>query len=505
MTAISTAVGLERKSRTSGYKINKGFFDNDTPNLPQLIAVLGEANSANQGSLDTDPYEVTSAKEAAERYGYGSPLHQMFRILRPLSGEGVGGIPTIAFPQTSDAGATPTVNEWTLTGTATANATHRFVIGGRTSLDFQEYSYSVATGDTATAVAAKIADAINSVLGSPVSAVAAAGVLTLTTKWEGLTSASLKTGVEFTAAAGIAYSLTTETAGAGAVDLTDALNAFGEDWYTVVINPYGTAHLATLETANGTPDPDNPTGRYQGQIFKPFVAFFGSTLDDKDDIALITDAAARQEQVTNVLCPAPKSEGFPWEAAANAAFLFARTMQDTPHLDVNNQSYPDMPIPSNGQIGDMSEYNNRDFLLKAGSSTVILKNGAYVIQDLVSTYHPEGEDPLQYNYARNLNLDWNVAYAYRLLEDLFVKDHVLVADNQVTDVAKAIKPKEWRARVQEFFADLGTRALLNDPAFSVSTLNVQISSTNPNRFETFFRYKRTGIARIESTDVEAGF
>ena len=92
MTAISTAIGSERRSRVSGYKIKKGFFDNVTSNLPQVIAVFGEANEANQASLSVAKKEITSAQEAAELYGYGSPLHQQFRILRPISGEGVGGI-----------------------------------------------------------------------------------------------------------------------------------------------------------------------------------------------------------------------------------------------------------------------------------------------------------------------------------------------------------------------------------------------------------------------------
>ena len=48
-------------------------------------------------------------------------------------------------------------------------------------------------------------------------------------------------------------------------------------------------------------------------------------------------------------------------------------------------------------------------------------------------------------------------------------------------------------------------ALINEPKFSKESLQVGVSETNPNRFETFFRYKRIGIARIESTTVEAGF
>lgn len=506
MTAISTAVGLERKSRTSGYKIKKGNFEPNTPNLPQIVAIFGEANTANQEGLDTDPFEFTSSQEVGVRYGYGSPLHQMARILRPSTSAGIAGIPTVIIPQVSDPAATATVHEWTITGSATENTTHSLVIAGRKNVDFTEYAFSIVKDDTPTQIAQKIADAVNGVLGSPVTATAALGVLSLTTKWKGETSTSLKTKVATgNKTAGIGYSQTTNTAGAGVVSLAAALTHFGNTWYTAIINPYGEQHLDTLEQFNGIPDPETPTGRYQGTVFMPLMAFFGSTESDRTVLAAITDAAGRVEQVTNVLCPAPKSEGFPWEAAANVVRVFARVMQDTPQLDINIKSYPDMPVPDNAEIGDMSSYNNRDFLVKKGCSTVTLENGAYKVQDLVTTYHPEGENPLQYAYARNLNLDWNVSFTYRVIENISVKDHVLIRDSQITDVAKAIKPSEWKAVLSGIFENLAERALINDPEFSKASLNVQVSDTNPDRFETSFRYRRTGIARIQSTDVEAGF
>lgn len=508
MSTISTAIGVERKSRVNGFKIKKGFFDNETPNLPQIIAVLGEANTANQAGLTTVKKEITSAQEAAEEYGWGSPIHQQMRILRPVGSEGVGGIPTIVFPQISDGAATPTIHEWTVTGTATANATHTAVIAGRRSLDFQNYSFSVVSGDTAAQVAQKLADAINGVLSSPVSATVAGAVVTVTTKWEGASSANLVTSMDNgNNAVGITYTQTSQTDGAGTVDLAATLAQFGDDWYTIVLNPYGSdaTILATLEQFNGIPDDENPTGRYVGRIFKPFVALFGSTLDDKDDLALITDAAARVNQVTNVLCPAPKSSGFPAEASANAAAIFARIAQDTPELDVNGKNYPDMPTPDDSLIGDLSDYENRDFLVKKGCSTVILENGAYQLQDFVTTYHPEGETPLQYAYPRNLMVDWNVRDGYGILEDRNVKDRVLVLDGQVTDAAKSVKPKQWAAVLYDYFDDLAIAGLIKDPDFSKNSLRVEINTTNPDRFDTFFRYRRTGIARIQSTDVEAGF
>lgn len=507
MTAISTAIGTERRSRVSGFKITKGFFQEDTPNLPQIIAIFGEANTANQAGLTTDKKEITSAQEAGEEYGFGSPLHQIMRILRPVSGDGVGGIPTIVFPQPAAVGSTASTIEITITGPATGNATHNLVIGGRNSVDFQTYEFSVVTGDTATEIGDKIVDAVAGVLGSPVSAVNVAGVVTFTTKWTGLTSTEVKVSVSTgSSTAGVLYAQTASTAGTGTPDLAASFVEMGQDdWYTLVINPYATARLTEFEQFNGKADPLNPTGRYVGNVFKPFVALFGSTLDDKDDIIAITDAALRKGEQTNALCPAPKSDATSWEAAANMCAIYSRVAQDTPHLDVNNLEYPDMPAPENQSIGDMADYNNRDLLVKAGSSTVRLVQGKYRVQDFVTTYHPDGEVPLQYAYVRNLTLDFNVAFGYKALEAVNVLDHVIVDDNQNTTAAKTVKPKEWKGILFEYYDDLGERGLITDVAFSKTNTQVQRGDTNPDRFETNFKYKRTGTARITSTDAQAGF
>ena len=501
MSVISTAVGLDRISRVSGYNIKRGVFNNDTQNLPQMIAVFGEANTANQSGLTTTKVEVTSAAQAGELFGYGSPIHSMMRILRPINGDGVGGIPTVVFPQISD--GTATARAWTVTGTANANATHTVYVNGRTNIDFKQYSFDVAIGDTPTVIAGKISDAINSVLSSPCIAIHETGVVTAKTKWNGATSAEFNISIGYgTNAAGLAYSQTTSTDGSGTVDLAPSLAQFGDDWYTMVLNPYGQAQLDVLEAFNGLPNDTNPTGRYSGLIFKPFCAYFGTTVSNQGDLSDLTN---RPAQVTNVACVAPNSLGFSWESAANVVALASVVYQNNPNLDVNNLAYPDMPIPSNGDIGDMKDYNNRDFLVKKGCSTVLLKNGAYVIQDLVTTYHPDGEVPLQYAYPRNLNIDWNVSDSYRTLETLYLKDKTLVADGQIVDVEGCIKPSEWKGIVYDLFDGEAEKALINDPEFSKSSLTVQISTLNPNRFETTFKYKRTGIARIESTTASAGF
>jgi len=506
MASLSSAIGTERRSRTSGFAIKKGFFSNETDNLPQMIAIFAQANTANQASISIEKKEITSSDEAGRIYGYGSPIHQIMRILRPNSEVGVGGIPTVVFPQLETVGFTETSFEVVVSGTATKNSTHFLRIAGRESLDFKPYSFSIVKGDTSSVIAQRILDVINNNLSSPVTATLVSSTITLKTKWKGASSAGLTLKFNNNGEpSGISYAVADKVNGSGVVNLSNSLNLIGSDWYTIVLNSYGESVLDIFEQFNGSPSASIPTGRYEGSVFKPFMAFFGSTKSTLADLSTITNAAARIDQVTNVLCPAPNSDAFPYEAAANVVRLFARTMQDTPEIDVNGFAYPDMPAPIDGNIGDMSNYDNRDFLIKKGCSTVILDKGQYIIQDLVTTYHPDGENPLQFNYCRNLNLDWNVADSYRTLEKIRLRDKVIIRDTQVTDSKNAIKPKEWKAVLFDLFDEMGKKALINEPEFSKQSLQVAIPTTNPNRFETFFRYKRTGIARVESTTAEAGF
>lgn len=497
---ISTAVGSELVSRIVGYQLNKGNFSETSPNLPQRVAILGEANTANQGSLDLSPKEILSSQEAGETYGFGSPIHIMMRILRSVNGGNIGGIPTIVYPQAEGA-ATAAVREVTPTGTATANGTHTLVINGRTAIDGSRYDFVVVDGDTPAVIIGKMNDAVNAVLGSPVIATGVTESV-LTTKWAGLTSEDIDVVVDTNGnGLGVTYAVVSTATGAGTPPVTTALNLFGSNWNTIVVNPYSVSTvLDELEAFNGIPDPTTPTGRYTGIVMKPFVALFGDTSVDP---STVTDA--RLAEVTNAACPAPNSKGFPMEAAANMTLLFARVMQDKPNLDVNPGSYVDMPIPSDGVIGGMSDYLTRDAIVKKGSSTVDLVASKYQIQDFVTTYHPVGEVPPAYRYARNLMLDFNVRYGYLLLELINVVDKTIANDNDVITITDFIKPKQWKQIIGDYAEDLARRGLIADPAFMQDSLLVGISGTNPDRLETFFRYKRTGIARISSTTAEAGF
>lgn len=494
------AVGAERISAVVGYTITKGDFRESSPNLPQRIAVLCEANTANQATLDTTPWQVTSLSAVGSRYGYGSPAYLICRILFPRFGGGIGGIPVVIYPQEEAAGATAKVFEITPTGTATSNATHTLIIGGRDNVDAQFYNFGVSVGDTIAEINDKMTDAINNVLGAPGTATNTDYVTTFTSKWKGLTANSLTITVETNGNdAGITYAVSSTQNGAGTPDIQDALDAFGNNWNTIVINSYtSTSIMTVLEVFNGIADPETPTGRYTGTIMKPFIALTGSTADDPSSV---TDA--RKNEMTISVSPAPLSQGLPMEAAANDAYLFATCAQNTPHLDILNKFYPDMPTPTS--IGSMESYDERDRIVKLGCSTVDLNGGKYQYKDPVTTYHPEGEIPPQYRYRRDLMIDFNIRYGYYLLEQENVVGHVIANDNDTVSATNVIKPKQWKQVLGKYFDDLVARGLIVDAAFSKASLVVTIDSVNPNRLNTSFRVKRSGVARISATTAETGF
>jgi len=497
----SDAVGLERISRIVGYKLTKGDFSNSTPNLPMRVAILAEANAANQSGLDTDATEITSAAQAGNLYGFGSPIYHIMRILRPVFGGGIGGIPTIVYAQAEASGASAKVLEVTPSGVATGNGTHTLKIGGRAGVDAEFYDISIVTGDTTDDITAKMVDAVNNVIGAPVIATDTTYEGVFTSKWKGATADELTITVDTNGNdLGITYAVVSTASGAGTPSISAALTQFGNEWNTIVINGYSTntTVMSALEAFNGIPDPNAPTGRYSGIVFKPFIAVTGSTAADPSSI---TDA--RKANVTIAIAPAPLSAGFTFEAAANMVALFARQVQDTPHLDVAGQSYPDMPTPLS--IGVMSAYDDRDSIVKKGCSTVDLVAGRYQVQDFVTTYHPVGEIPPQFRYCRNLMIDFNVRYGYWLRELTNVVDHAIANDTDTVTASKVIKPKTWKQVLNSYADNLSVRALISDPAFMKESLTVNVSTTNPDRLETFFRYKRSSFTRIASTTAEAGF
>jgi len=500
--SVSNSVSQNRIAAAVGYMLTSGNFNTTTDNLPQRINILGEANHANQGALVADtPAQITSATQAATLYGAGSPIHAVCRILFPINGGGTN-VPVYAYPQAEADSAAARIQTITVTGPATAGGTHYVNVGGRNNVDGAYYQVNIASADTATAVATKIKNAINAVAGSPVTATSSGAVVTVTTKWYGLTAETLGLTMDASLApsTSLTYTVAETQAGVGTPSVTNALTLFGSEWGTQIINCYGeNATVCTaLEAANGFPAQSGGTGRFAGITFKPFVALTGSVDDDPTSFT-----SPRSAQCTIAICPAPLSPAQHYEAAANMAVLSGNTWANDPKDDVYGQVYPDMPLPPAGTVPAMMNYNIRDTYVQAGCSTIIIEQNQWKVQQFVTTFF-DGTLTPAYRFARNLMIDFNIAYGLKLIEITNVQGATICKDSDNVNAAKIIKPKQLKGLIFDYIDQIVTKAWIADDTFSKNSVTVIINPSNNNRLDNTWSYKRTGTAYILATTVAAG-
>jgi len=92
-----------------------------------------------------------------------------------------------------------------------------------------------------------------------------------------------------------------------------------------------------------------------------------------------------------------------------------------------------------------------------------------------------------------------------LIEVVNVLNKVIANDNDIVSASNVIKPKIWKAIVSDMIENLVLRGLIVDAQFSIDSIVVAISTVNPDRFTTTFKYKRSGVVRQSDTEVTAGF
>jgi phage tail sheath gpL-like len=503
----STAVSNNAVAAVTGILLDKGYFNVSSPNLPAHIATIAEANHNNQAALTAAGsfnklQLITSAKQAATLYGYGSPLHIAINELIPPSG---GGVPVnvYAIPIIEAAEADASVKIITVSGTCTTSGQHTLRICGNRATGGSNYNFTVTKGDTHLQICNKITAAINGVLSSEVTAQQDSPDVICTSKWKGATANGITIEIDLNnTSTGITYSVSNLQSGSGISDITDGLASIGNKWIPVIINGFGldTDTMDALELWNGVPDPELPTGRYDPLVFKPGIAFTGTV---EDDITMITDARSTQCTIASAI--APLSLGLPIRVAAAYAKAFATKATNDPKLDIIGTNLTTIPLPSAGDVPSMEDYNIRNNAVQMGSSTAIIVADKFQVQDFVTTYHPEGENPPFYRYPRDLFVAFNIKFGYALLVERLLIGKVLAADNSPIQGDNIMRPKDWKGVVLDYLEDCEKRGLITNLENTKQSVQVSINSTNPNRLDTVWEDQITGICRISATTIKQGF
>lgn len=483
-SAVARVVGID-----TFFKDLKG---GAAQSLPQHIALLAQGNTASVG-YSLSPKRITNAAEAAATYGFGSPIHLGALELFPPTGGGVGSIPVTVLPLVDDGAGVAATGTITPVGVAAATATYWARISGILSA-----AIAVTAADTVAVQVAAFVAAINAVLQQPVLAVNGTTVVTINAKWKGTTGNEIKIEVLDASGNSAAALFTIVNPASGAADptVTTALAGIGSEWITLLINSFHATNATILNAIQTKGE-----ARWDKQVRRPFVAFAGN-----DEAVLATAIATpngRKTDRVNCQLVSPGSVHLPVQIAAAQVREIAKVADDNPPTDYGSRRVTTL-LPAADAV--QWDYTQRDAAVKAGSSTIQIKNGLVCISDVVTMYHPDGEVPPAYRYVVDIVKLMTVIYNIDLEFSQPAWDGApLIPDGQSTVNPNARKPSGAKAAVCRILDSLGLEAIISDPKTAKANTFASISSSNPKRLDVQTTVQLSGNTNIISVDLNFGF
>ena len=458
--------------------------------LPQKIAVVGQGNTA--AVYATTKKQVLSAQDAAETYGFGSPIHLVVRELLPINGDGVGDIPVTIYPLVDDGSGVAATGDVTATGTSTEAGVVRVKINNILS-----EAIVIASGEDGIDLEDAITDAINAVVEMPVIAVAdgVGNKSDLTSKWEGTSANDIV--IEFEGSvAGITFAATQLSGGLVNPDVDDALNLVGNVWETMMLNCMDVADTTTLGKYTTFGE-----GRWGALVRKPLIVFTGEFSTTVSAAIAVPDA--RKTDRVNAQLVAPGSKDLPFVVASRQLARIALQANNNPPTDYGSLAATRL---TPGADGDQWTYTERDAAVKAGSSTIEVRDGVIHVSDVVTFYHPTGDPLPAYRHVVDIVKLQNILFN---LDLIFVQPAwdgaPLIPDLQPTTNPNARKPKDAKAAIAALLDDLGLLAIISDPETAKAAIVAQINDSNPKRLDVNVTVQLSGNTNIISIELGFGF
>lgn len=323
----------------------------------------------------------------------------------------------------------------------------------------------------------------------------AATALGVTAKWRGLSSNALRIDVEGDSY-GVTFGIVQPTGGLVNPDVTPALAQFGSAWETVVVNALNADDTTALDAifAHGE-------GRWGELTRKPYVALVGNTAAEVADATAVT--SGRRTDRVNAQIASPGSRDLPFVVAARAAARIARMANNNPPTDYGSQRLTGL---TPGADSVQWTFAQRDQAVKAGCSTVEIKDGVVCLSDVVTMYRPTGEEPPGFRYVVDIIKLQNVIFNLDLIFAVSDWDGApLIPDDQPTVNERARKPRTAVAQANAMIDSLGLYALLSDPAAAKKKTRARINAQNPKRLDLDVEVQLSGNSNQKAVRLAFGF
>ena len=371
------------------------------------------------------------------------------------------------------------------TGTQTLTQDYTLKIGS------ELIPFTIVKGETALQAATKVKALIDADVDLPLNAGDIAGdAIPLTAKWAGITGNEI--GIELEGLTqGLPVAITPMIGGIGSPSIVNAINNF-TIFYTDVINAFGdTASLDALEVRNEE--------LWGSQDHSPFLAYYGSS--EADATVVSSDTNTRLNERTNVKFPVPGSPSLGVDIAASIVALVASTK----NADAAKPYYDAAVFGITAGASTVSQWDfvERDFIVKRGCSTSYINNGLIIVGDVVTTYHPVGDDNPGYRYAVDIA---KLQLMLTDLDKLFKGDKwvqkILVGNRDRITNPNARKPSNAKQDVWDLIDTWANDAVVVDRDFLKDNTFVEIDPNNSKRLNVVVPSILSGDARQRSIDLK---
>ena len=357
----------------------------------------------------------------------------------------------------------------------------------------QRLQIPVALSDSAIAIGTAISNAVIAALDLPVVGSGTTATTTYTARNGGVwgndmtLKMDLQTGdlaAEPVITGGI--TLNAFTTGATNPDITAALAALGDTWYTKIIVPYDDAGTTTAVAAAGT-------ARDDPGVKRPFKAIFGSIKSSSNFIS----ALASYNSTWMDFYPVEASPSIPFEIAAAVAVAMTERDAATPGRTGAGLILTDIRP---GAVPIWTGATRESVVAAGGCTTTWDSTGVVRVCDSFSTYKTNSQGVADALYGPS-EVVCNIQVKVYSLDTLFNSDPfisgIVVDDASVSDVDYAIRPKTVKAYIIRLIDELWVRyALTKNRDDVVAGLISEINAGNASRIDNYIPDVFTSGLRI---------
>ena len=454
-------------------------------NSTERLVLIGQKLAAGTATAD-EPVLVTNATLAEETlFGAGSMLADMVKVAR----KNAPFQEIWALPVSDAGGATAsagTVDYTALTLPLTVTTVISLYVAG------EKYSVIATTAATAATIATAMATEINDDTRAPVSAAAAAGIITLTAKQVGTLGNSVDIRTDLVgdeSAASREATITAMAGGAGDPDITTALGNLADEEFLWFAMPYADATNvgAMSDFLNDSSGRWSPYQQLYGHAVTVMfdtvanLSTFGNTLND--------------QHLTVVGVNGMPSA--PWAMAAAIGAKVAMHLSDAPELSRPLQ-FVELEEIVAPKISSRFSMIDRNTLLYDGIATVRYDRlGGVQIERLVSTYKTNASGAEDSTFL-DIQTMAQAQFVIRYLRTKAIDRHGRqgLADDDTPAINGIARPRDIRNTLIAGYAELVELGVVENQSAFEAGLVVERNASDPTRIDVSIPFDVVNQLRV---------